>query len=501
MATRATTIVPPQAAAARSLVPAVSRRTVLAAAATGGAGLAAARLLGIEAYSRLERVPITGTQANVRGLDWASPLASEPARVAHLLRRTAFGATAAELEQARSDGWSRTVDRILETPAAQPPELAGADAAAQGSALQLGALQQWWLDWMQASATPFIERMTLFWHGHFTSDFQKVGLQSPFLYWQNRTWRSFALGDLRSILTQVTVDPAMLRYLDLATSTGRSPNENYSRELMELFSMGAGSFAETDVQAAAKALAGWREPRTAAMIAYARKQNPNLPATVKPDEGRIGVFEKNRAYSGPPITFLGERGTFATEDIIDRILKAPSTAPYIVRKALVHFALAQPPDALVARLADRFRATGYDVRSLMRDVFTAPEFSADAAYRSLVRSPTEFMISTAKALENPQLTKLMLAGGPAMGQILFGPPSVGGWPENESWVSSNTMLARANFVTGAVAQTKKLPDSNRGAADVLDNTLSPQTLRLFNESGGDQRRWALLLVSPEFQLK
>ena len=481
--------------------PAVSRRTVLGAAAAGGVGLAAARLLGIEAYSRLERVPITGTQANVAGVDWVSPLGAEGARIGHLLRRTTFGATAAELEQARSDGWARTVDRLVETPPAQPPDLAGADLAAPGAPLRLVDLQQWWLDWMLASPTPFAERMTLFWHGHFTSDFQKVGLQSPFLYWQNRTWRSFAFGDLRSMLTQVTVDPAMLRYLDLGTSTGRSPNENYARELMELFSMGAGTFTEGDVQAAAKALAGWREPRTEGMVAAARKQNPSLPANVTPDYGHIGVFQKARAYSGPPLTFLGERGSFGTVEVFDRILKADATAPFITRKVLVHFAMARPSDELVGRLAARFRATGYDVRALMRDVFTAPEFSADPAYRSLVKSPTEFMLSAAKALGNPGLTRLMIGSAASMGQVLFDAPSVGGWPENESWISSNTMLARANFVTAAVAQTKKLPDSGPAARDVLDNTLSPQTLRLFNETGGDQRRWAVLLVSPEFQLK
>jgi len=481
-------------------LPKVRRRTVLATAVAGAAGLATSRLLGLEAYSRLERVPLTGTQANAAGLDWVSPLAAEPAQVAHLLRRTTFGATAAELDQARSDGWAKTVDRLLETPAAQPPELTGADAASQMSPLRLGALQQWWVDWMLASPTPFIERMTLFWHGHFTSDYRKVGLQTPFLYWQNRTWRGFALGDLRSILYQVTIDPGMLRYLDLATSTGRNPNENYSRELMELFTMGAGSFTEDDVRAAAKALAGWREPRTEAMVEGARRQNPN-GRTPQADPVKTGVFERARAYSGPPLTFLGQTGRLDTEAVIDRILASDATAPHIVRRILVHFAMPDPAEALVARLAARFRATGYDVRSLMHDVFTAPEFTSDRAYRALVKSPTEFMVGTARALGNPQLSPLIVRSGSTMGQTLFDPPSVGGWPENESWVSSNTMLGRANFVTAAVQQTRKLPSSDRAVADVLDSTLSSQTLKLFNDSGGDQRRWAVVLVAPEFQLK
>ena len=482
-------------------LPPVSRRSVLAAAAAGGAGLAACRLLGLEAYSRLERVPITGTQANAAGLDWVSPLAAGPARIAHLLRRTTFGVTAAELDQARADGWGRTVERLVDTPPAPPPALAGADEAGPGSPLRLADLQRWWVDWMLASPTPFAERMTLFWHGHFTTDFRKVGLQFPYLYWQNETWRRFALGDLRSMLQQVTVDPAMLRYLDLAQSTGRNPNENYARELMELFTMGAGTFTETDVQSAAKALAGWREPRTPAAVAYQLKQNPKLSAALRPDDGRIGVLERARAYSGPPLQFLGQQGSYGTEEIIERILQAEATAPFLVRKVLVHFAMPQPPAALVARLAIRFRGSGYDVKGLLRDVLSAPEFTADEAYRALVKSPTEFMVSTAKALANPQLSRLIVGSGPALGQALFDPPSVGGWPENESWISSNTMLARANFAAAAVGQTRSLPDSGRGALDVLDGTLSPQTLRLFNETGGDPRRWGLLLVSPEFQLK
>src|SRR5207302_6274746 len=113
---------------------------------------------------------------------------------------------------------------------------------------------------MLTTATPFAERMTLFWHGHFTSDYRKAA-DNTFMYWQNLTWRRMALTNLRSMLMRVTTDPAMLRYLDLATSTGASPNENYSRELMELFTLGAGNYTEDDVRAAAKALAGWTEPR------------------------------------------------------------------------------------------------------------------------------------------------------------------------------------------------------------------------------------------------
>src|SRR3977135_2680411 len=175
----------------------------------------------------------------------------------HLLRRTSFGSTPAQLESALADGFSRTVDRLIETKPVEPPLLAA--ASAPGGRFAIGQAQQWWIDHMFSTSTPFAERMTLFWHGHFTSDYRKAG-DNTFMYWQNLTWRRMSMTNLGSMLMQATTDPAMLRYLDLATSTGQSPNENYSRELMELFTMGPGNYTQTDVRESAKALAGWQLP-------------------------------------------------------------------------------------------------------------------------------------------------------------------------------------------------------------------------------------------------
>ncbi len=285
--------------------PVLNRRTVLAAAATAGAGVAAARLLALANEPAFERVPVTGTQGNKTGLDWVAPLGNEAARVSHLLRRFTFGATAEELERAQSDGYTRTVERLVETKIAEPPVLAGADEASQENPLSPGALQQWWIDWMLASPTPFGERITLFWHGHFTSDFRKVGNQFPYLYWQNLTWRRNALADLGTMLYQVTIDPAMLRYLDLGSSTAQNPNENYSRELMELFTMGPDAFNEADVRAGAKALSGWREPRTQTMIdADIKRQQARTgqpPRQIpKADTAKTGIYEVQRGYRSTP---------------------------------------------------------------------------------------------------------------------------------------------------------------------------------------------------------
>ena len=414
--------------------------------------------------------------------------------------------TEAELQQAQSDGYAKTLDKMLETKFAEPPVFPGGDDASQDKALPIAQLQQWWIDHMLSTPTPFGERMTLFWHGHFTSDFRKVTPQTPFIYWQNLTWRRIALSDLRTMLMQVTIDPGMLRYLDLGNSTGRSPNENYSRELMELFAMGPEAFTEDDVKAAAKALAGWREPLTQAIIdANVKRQmerTGQAPKVVpKADTVKTGVFDRTRAYTGPAFAYLGETRLWNTDGVIDKILEQDATATFIVKKILTHFVTPSPTDATILRLAAGFRKTKYDVKSLLHDVFTSPEFIAPTAYRSLIKTPTEFMVNTVKALGDKTLSRMITQSGPGMGQALFDPPSVGGWPENESWVSSNTMLGRANFVTTVVQGLKKIPSAGNAHQTHLDGVLSAQTLKLLNESTDDKRRWAIVFASPEFQLK
>ena len=412
------------------------------------------------------------------GLDWISPLDDEKARIAHLLRRATFGATDAELDRAWSEGYARTVDRLIDTPPAEPPVLAAAEATPP---TQVGpnALQQWWVDWMLKTPPPFAEAMTLFWHGHFTSDYRK-GQTTP-MYWQNRTWRRFAMGKLPDMVFQATIDTAMLRYLDLATSTGRAPNENYARELMELFTMGVDTYTEDDVRAAAKALAGWRLPR----------------ATEDP---KRGVFDQTRAYSGS-VTFLGKAGPLDTKGVIDRIAGQSATAAHIASKAVDHFVSPLAPSAYVARIADAFRASGHDVKVLMRTIFLSPEFTSADSYRALVKGPTELMVSAVKAIGSQSIANAIAAAGNGMGQSLFDPPSVGGWPDSPAWISSNTMLARANFVSNVLGATKTLPPAMPALARQLDGVLGPETARTLAAAADDRRRWFVILASPEFQLK
>ena len=495
--------------------------------------------------------PISGIAApKLAGdVDWISPLSKESAKVTHLLRRAAFGATEAELDRAQSEGFARTIERLIESPFVEPPVFpapaaprpsaspsmaprasasASARPSASGSAMpnatptsapittftvrpsataapsmgtaaptasasvpavmtnttsiNIGNLQSWWLDWMTKSPTPFAERMTLFWHGHFTSDYRKVGTNSPAIYWQNLTWRRMALGDFKSMLIKVTPDLAMLRYLDLAASTGRAPNENYARELLELFTMGVGNYTEDDVKAAAKALAGWR-----------------LPARTEAT-AQTGIFDTRRAYTGA-VTFLGKTGPFNTESVVDTILAHDATAPYIVRQLVTSFVTPSPSDAYVARLADRFRRSRYDTKLLMRDIFTSPEFVATETFRSLIKSPTDFMVSTAKALGATNLSATIRQYGSTLGQNMFDPPSVAGWGDGASWISSNTMLQRANFVSAAIGSMRTAPSAARAHERHLDSVLAQGTVNEFNLARDDKSRWFAVFASPEFQLK
>src|SRR5213596_3696378 len=298
------------------------RRHVLVGVGAAAGGLAITKALGL--YNLPSQSAPGQTQSTtVSGVDWISPLDKPEAQVAHLLRRATFGATPAEYQQSLKDGFKKTVDRLIETKAAEPPALAGADDATQEKPIRPQELIGWWLDWMLRSPTPFGERMTFFWHGHFTSDFRKVNLQTPYIYWQNLTWRRMALGNLHDALYQVTIDPGMLLYLDLGTSTGKSPNENYSRELMELFTMGASTFSEDDVRNAAKALSGWREPLTQAMydaqVKRAMEQGRQVPKNLKVDDVKTGVFEQQRAYVGG-VKFLGLVKQWDTKGVLEQIL-------------------------------------------------------------------------------------------------------------------------------------------------------------------------------------
>jgi uncharacterized protein (DUF1800 family) len=236
----------------------------------------------------------------------------------------------------------------------------------------------------------------------------------------------------------------MMVYLDTVTSTKEHPNENYARELMELFSMGVGNYSEEDVREAARAFTGWRftqPPRTGA--------EPDF-TNFTPE------FVLNaRQHDAGAKKFLGRTGNFGGEDIVAIISEQPATGRYITRRLFTEFANYDPSDATIDRLVKTWEGSGHEVRAVVRAILTSDEFYSRRSYRGFVRSPIEFVVGAVRALEidtdfaglaGGQGRNARAAGLRQMDQVLFEPPNVAGWPGGVTWLSSSTFYARVNFL-------------------------------------------------------
>jgi uncharacterized protein (DUF1800 family) len=327
---------------------------------------------------------------------------------------------------------------------------------------------------------------------------------------QNELYRSTGRSDFRTLVNAVTYDPLMIRYLDLEESTATAPNENYSRELMELFTLGVGNYTEADVREGARAFSGIRtvlvdangqriqppkfKASTPAAYVQALQQLIAQGATFK------GVLARTQ-HDGGVKTLLGHTGNIDPAQALDIVLSQPACAVHIARQALVQFCTPVPATALIDSVATQFRNSNYDIKTLMRAVFTNEAFTSPDAYRSLVRGPAEFMVATMRALSAPSLAAMCVRSGAAMDQILYDMPTVAGWPSNQGWVSSGAWLARLNFAAAVIASQRSFPGPVDAFHTQLDGVVGPDTASVFNASQSDGDRWYALLSSPEFQLK
>jgi uncharacterized protein (DUF1800 family) len=280
-------------------------------------------------------------------------------------------------------------------------------------------LMQWWMLRMAYTERPLQEKMTLFWHGLLTSAFTKVG-KGTAMFDQNQLYRDNALGKYDVLLKAVSRDAAMLIYLDSARNRKQAPNENFARELMELFTMGEGNYTEEDVRESARAFTGWGLQKKEFIF---RRQWHDY-----------GVKQ-----------FLGHRGDLDGDDVIDLIVMQPVAAEHISRRLFEFFAYDNPDELTVKRLAQRFRYGGYSVRPVIEDILTSDEFYSDRAYRAKIKSPIELVAGTYRALGIDTVDKPILVNLDAMGQMPFNPPNVAGWPGGATWINSNTLLERVNF--------------------------------------------------------
>lgn len=385
--------------------------------------------------------------------------------IAHLLRRAGFGPSQAELDTYAPLGFERAVDRLIAGLADKPP----ADPVGF-SVFAPGAANAVWLERMRSSATPLAEKLTLFWHGHFATSVRKV--EDPKLLWrQVASFRALGAGRFSDLVANVSRDPAMIRWLDGNSNRKGAPNENYARELMELFTIGRGNYTESDVREAARAFTGWGS------------------------ENGVFVFRPEFHDSGSK-SLLGETGNLDGDDVVRIVTGRPECARFISRKLIAFLSHPEPSGNDIAAAAAVFARTKGSIADVVRHILLAPAFRSDASYRSLVKSPAEFIVGALKVAG--------LGGTPAwavesmgrMGQTLFAPPTVKGWDGGAAWLSAGALLERMRFAAKlapevhAVDPTLSLAFDGESPADV-NAVLAAAT-------GAD--RVALALASPEFQL-
>jgi len=360
------------------------------------------------------------------------------ADVARLLGRAAFGATAAQLDEWEGRPYADLVESLVAVPTAGSgarvlqPDDANRLVAEHGNNLQQG--QQFWLGRMKTTLYPLEERTTLFWHDHFAT---AVAGQTPspkLLLRQNETMRVNSLGSFRTMCQQLTVDGAMLQWLDGNVSTATKPNENYAREFFELFTLGTMPqvYTETDIRQAARVFTGW--------IVDANTLNGRYVT------GRHA--KDTKVVLGTTIPNLeGEE----YKRLVDVALAQPVASKFVAYKLVQNFAYApatrhlfDDPDPLVDEVAAAFVATDWNIQSAVRTMLLSDHFRhADAAAgNQLVRQPAEIVVHGAKATGVATSNASLLAPMGRCGQKLFQPPNVGGWPYGEGWLSTTTALAR-----------------------------------------------------------
>jgi len=343
-------------------------------------------------------------------------------KAAHLLRRAGFGAAPEEIAEAVEKGLEATVDGLFDGAEEQEAEFRKTFETASSALVDFGDPDQargWWLYRMTRTHSPLREKLALFWHGHFATSVGKVEDTSLMLR-QVETLRRLAWGDFREIVLAMARDPAMLVWLDGESSTKEHPNENFARELMELFTLGIGHYTEADVQEAARAFTGWHR------------------------EGAEFVFHPDDHDAGPK-RFLGKSGKFDGADIVAIILQQPAAPRFLAGKLLRFFATPDPGEDVIAEAADALTRTQLDVKWFLRELFLSRYFYSSDCVRKRISSPAELVAGAVRTLRPRWPATAMAEQMEPMGQALLAPPDVKGWDGEKAWINETTFAARAEF--------------------------------------------------------
>lgn len=282
--------------------------------------------------------------------------------------------------------------------------------------------QGWWFRRMLKTQAPLREKMTLFWHDHFATSIQKVK-QPLLMVRQNELFRREAFGSFKDLTQAILMDPAMMLYLDTQSSKAGMPNENFAREVMELFTLGEGNYTEQDIHEAARAFTGYQINRLNGKVTHEKRQWDSADKTV-----------------------FGKTGPFTGKDIIDLIFQKKEASRFMAKKLWEFFVYENPSQGALDTLTASFQKADYHIGPLLREIFLSKEFYAESSIRSQIKSPIQYLIELLKQLEVTEPP----AGFPItaqlqLGQILFMPPNVAGWDWGQAWINTNTLLTRYNL--------------------------------------------------------
>ena len=451
-------------------------------------------------------------------------------RTAHLLRRFGLGASEAELDYYSEGGYKGAVEKLLNYEQVEEGAVLSMDALRNDKAVvNMPSVIAWWTVRLLTTRKPLQEKMTLFWHDHFATSASKVAAPMT-MYRQNEVLRENSTGKFRTLLWEISKDPAMLFWLDNQENVRGKPNENFAREVMELFTLGIGNYTEKDVQEAARAFTGWSIQRLNKEQALAKRQQAEF------------AFRPLRHDSGEK-TVLGKTGDLNGDDVLDLLCEMPRTSEYLTEKIWKWFVSPAPTSAVIAKHAKVFRDSGLDIKALLRSIMLSEEFYSPAAMRSIVKNPIDFCVPIFRQLgvgvvlenaigqvsEDGSIRRPAIAPAFAvqqatknMGMWLMYPPDVNGWEGGDAWITSATMVERMKWAERALTP---LLLSNlfeiftpKGVVDklvsVLDAPIKPEKIPALVQaaekaSGGNVTRknlsatavavGRLIFAAPEFQ--
>jgi uncharacterized protein (DUF1800 family) len=360
------------------------------------------------------------------------PTATEPwnlRRASHLLRRARFGAGADLINETVSQTPAQAIHRLFDYDPANDP-LNDLINQLQGfiTFKEIKPVQEWCFYRMLNSTHPLQEKMTMFWHNRFATSAGKVDFPQ-LMHTQMELFRQQGLTNFRDLLDNVGHDPAMLIWLDGQYNRKGKPNENYGREVMELFTLGIGSYTEDDVKQLARAFTGWQ---------------------INFDKA---VFNK-RYFDDGEKTIFGQTDHFDSHSAVDLLLRQPHAGPFLSRHLLVEFVHPQPTDEMIQHYAKRLWATKWDLKIVLTELLSSRLFFSDWAYRSRIKSPVELTVGAVMALGGKINTSFLREQTTKMGQAILMPPNVKGWDGNQAWINANTVMLRFNF--GEAMATQKL---------------------------------------------